>query len=265
MTLDDGQVRHRRFPRTRRRKPCELLRHAREQSTRSPSTRSTMRSGCDRGYLPSSRMPIAIRRLLEQGALTFVIVGAGATGTEISGALAELIRDVMPSRVPGPRRLARQDRARRSRAVRARPVLPESARLRREGAPARRRRAPAGDLGEGGPSGCRGAIGRRDDPDPMRDLGRRPAGGRARLARRPRDGTRRPDRRAAGPHRRRSPAACTRWATSPTSAGARRQRLPSAGFRGPAGRTLGGEEHPGATSTGSSGPASTTTTRASWR
>jgi NADH dehydrogenase len=37
------------------------------------------------------------QRLLEQGALTFVVVGAGATGTEISGALAELIRDVMPS------------------------------------------------------------------------------------------------------------------------------------------------------------------------
>ena len=36
-------------------------------------------------------------RLLEQGALNFVIVGAGATGTEISGALGEMIRDVMPS------------------------------------------------------------------------------------------------------------------------------------------------------------------------
>ena len=36
-------------------------------------------------------------RLLEQGALTFVIIGAGATGTEISGALGEMIRDVMPS------------------------------------------------------------------------------------------------------------------------------------------------------------------------
>ena len=35
--------------------------------------------------------------LLDRGALNFVIVGAGATGTEISGALAEMIRDVMPS------------------------------------------------------------------------------------------------------------------------------------------------------------------------
>jgi len=35
---------------------------------------------------------------IEAGGLTFVVVGAGATGTEISGALADLIRDVMPSR-----------------------------------------------------------------------------------------------------------------------------------------------------------------------
>ncbi|MET0800406.1 MAG: NAD(P)/FAD-dependent oxidoreductase [Actinomycetota bacterium] len=35
--------------------------------------------------------------LLDRGALNFVVVGAGATGTEISGALAEMIRDVMPS------------------------------------------------------------------------------------------------------------------------------------------------------------------------
>jgi NADH:quinone reductase (non-electrogenic) len=35
--------------------------------------------------------------LLERGALNFVIVGAGATGTEVAGALAEMIRDVMPS------------------------------------------------------------------------------------------------------------------------------------------------------------------------
>jgi NADH dehydrogenase len=33
---------------------------------------------------------------VDRGALTFVIVGAGATGTETAGALAEMIRDVMP-------------------------------------------------------------------------------------------------------------------------------------------------------------------------
>jgi NADH:quinone reductase (non-electrogenic) len=35
--------------------------------------------------------------LVERGALNFVVVGAGATGTEVAGALAEMIRDVMPS------------------------------------------------------------------------------------------------------------------------------------------------------------------------
>ena len=35
--------------------------------------------------------------LIDRGALTFVIVGAGATGTEIAGALSEMIRDVMPT------------------------------------------------------------------------------------------------------------------------------------------------------------------------
>jgi NADH:ubiquinone reductase (H+-translocating) len=34
--------------------------------------------------------------LVDEGALTFVIVGAGATGVETAGALAELVHDVMP-------------------------------------------------------------------------------------------------------------------------------------------------------------------------
>jgi len=34
------------------------------------------------------------------GALNFVVVGAGATGVEVSGALAELVHDVMPHRYP---------------------------------------------------------------------------------------------------------------------------------------------------------------------
>ena len=37
-------------------------------------------------------------KLLDQGALNFVIVGAGATGVETAGALADLINDVMPAR-----------------------------------------------------------------------------------------------------------------------------------------------------------------------
>jgi NADH:quinone reductase (non-electrogenic) len=38
--------------------------------------------------------------LIEDGALTFVVVGGGATGVEISGSLSELVHDVMPHRYP---------------------------------------------------------------------------------------------------------------------------------------------------------------------
>jgi NADH dehydrogenase len=38
--------------------------------------------------------------LIEDGALTFVIVGGGPTGVEIAGSLSELIADVMPHRYP---------------------------------------------------------------------------------------------------------------------------------------------------------------------
>jgi NADH dehydrogenase len=37
-------------------------------------------------------------RLIEDGALNIVVVGAGATGVEIGGAMAELVHDVMPQR-----------------------------------------------------------------------------------------------------------------------------------------------------------------------
>ena len=38
--------------------------------------------------------------LIDQGALTFVIVGAGATGTEIAGALAEMVTHTLPDEYP---------------------------------------------------------------------------------------------------------------------------------------------------------------------
>jgi len=38
--------------------------------------------------------------LVDEGALTFVVVGAGATGTEIAGALAEMIAHTMPVEYP---------------------------------------------------------------------------------------------------------------------------------------------------------------------
>ncbi len=38
--------------------------------------------------------------LVDAGAFTFVVVGAGATGTEIAGALAEMIMHAMPMEYP---------------------------------------------------------------------------------------------------------------------------------------------------------------------
>ena len=38
--------------------------------------------------------------LVDDGALTFLVVGGGATGVEIAGALSELVHDVMPHRYP---------------------------------------------------------------------------------------------------------------------------------------------------------------------
>jgi NADH dehydrogenase len=38
--------------------------------------------------------------LVDEGALTFVVVGGGATGVEVCGALSELVHDVMPHRYP---------------------------------------------------------------------------------------------------------------------------------------------------------------------
>ena len=69
-------------------------------STPSRSTRSSTPTGCaprsSRCSTPSQRDP----SLVDEGALTFVVVGAGATGTEIAGALAEMITHTMPVEYP---------------------------------------------------------------------------------------------------------------------------------------------------------------------
>ena len=57
-----------------------------------------MRGGSARRVLDAFEEAERDPSTIEAGGLTFVVVGAGATGTEVSGALADLIRDVMPSR-----------------------------------------------------------------------------------------------------------------------------------------------------------------------
>ena len=68
--------------------------------------------------------------LVDKGALTFVVVGAGATGTEVAGALADLVHEVLPTRFPSLAPAQCSGHHRRRRQGRARAVLAQGARLR---------------------------------------------------------------------------------------------------------------------------------------
>ena len=98
-------------------------------SSRSRSTRSTTPSGCAHESCSCSTTRAQTRDLDRPGALNFVVVGAGATGVETAGALAELAHDVMPHMydnvaVGGARVDPRRPRSRRARAVLRRPRTP---------------------------------------------------------------------------------------------------------------------------------------------
>ena len=117
--------------------------------------------------------------LVEKGALNFVVVGAGATGTEVAGALAEMIRDVMPSEYHD---LAIQ-RAKVTLVDAGHAVLGPFSPT-HTSTPRRRWSETASRFGLGSPSrrsaGPRHAVGRNDHPHEVRHLGRRPHGGPAR-------------------------------------------------------------------------------------
>ena len=141
--------------------------------------------------------------LLDEGALNFVIVGGGATGVEIAGALADLVADTMSVEYRRSRRQRGADPHRRSRSHAARPVLRACPRLRGQGARAQgRAHAP------------RRSPSPRSVPDTSRSPTARSSGldassGAAASWRRPwparrsDPGSRRPDRRARGPDGRR--------------------------------------------------------------
>ena len=143
--------------------------------------------------------------LVEKGALNIVIVGAGATGTEVAGAIAELIRDVLPSEfhdlavddarvimvdlgdaVLGPFSPKAHDYASK--------VLFDLGVELRLGTSVKEIEPRSG-----------GALGRLDDPHPLRRLGRRSEGRTSRPHLGPQTRTRRADRRSARSHRGRSP------------------------------------------------------------
>ena len=105
-------------------------------------------------------------RLIDEGALSFVIVGGGATGVEIAGALADFINHVLPPRVPRPGGPRDADPPRRSRQRAAGAVLGERARVRGEGAPTQRRPAEDGYRASRRSRAGSVRLGRRDRPAP---------------------------------------------------------------------------------------------------
>ena len=99
---------HRRLPGARRRFAAELLPHRRApRSTPSRCTRvehaKPLRTRLFEVFEDADRDPA----LIDRGALNFVIVGAGPTGVETAGAVADLINKVMPCALPRPRRRPR--------------------------------------------------------------------------------------------------------------------------------------------------------------
>ena len=203
--------------------------------------------------------------LVEKGALNIVVVGAGATGTEVAGAIAELVRDVLPSEFHD---LA-VDEARvivvdLGDAVLG-PFSPKAHDYASKVLLGPRGRAPLGDVGEGDRTGPRGAVGRFDDPHALRHLGRRLEGGSARRHLGPQAGTRRADRRRKpdltvadhpGIYAVGDIANIARCAGSP---------VPAAGIGRVAGRKRGGRQHRRGYRRQASREPSTTTTRGSWR
>ncbi len=140
--------------------------------------------------------------LLDQGALTFVVVGGGPTGVELAGALADLIAETMTVEyhhlavsaaqihlvdlghtLLGPFSDSAHDYAAKI--------------LGRKGV-----RLHLGVAVTEVGAGARLARRRIRHPDPLRGVGRRDPGARGRGERRAAAGARRADRGAAGPHRR---------------------------------------------------------------
>ena len=60
-------------------------------------------ASCATTSSPASRPPTPIPPLIDDGALTFVVVGGGPTGVEMAGALSELFDGRAPPRLPAPR------------------------------------------------------------------------------------------------------------------------------------------------------------------
>ena len=220
----------------------EFLRHDRAQR-RTPfrSTRleeaQRLRSRILTVFEDADRDP----KLLERGALNFVIVGGGPTGTEMAGALADMIRGAMMDEYPDLAVKQAQvylvDHGKHCFCG----VFREGPRLCRPDSAAKGSGHTVGHCGEGGGARSCTAFRRHVDSNAHGGLGRRADGlafgGKCRAA----AGARRPDRSAAGSHGgglprciragrfrehscRGGPAACRNWLRLRSSAGSGPQR-----------------------------------------
>ena len=166
-------------------------------------------------------------------------------------------------RVPGARPPS-QGAPRRSRPCPAQDVLRQGACLRGRGPPEGRRRAAPGGRRDQRRPRPRDAVGRIDDPDPLRHLGRRPQGRADRGGLRAAAGTGRPDRRRPGLHGRRAFRACSSSATSPTSR-PRMARRTRSSARSPCRAAVRPPSTSSPRSRGRRPSRSTTSTRGPWR
>ena len=77
---------------------AELLRHARRREALTTAVLGARREEAAHPSLRTVRGSCGPAGAIDKGALNFVIVGAGPTGVETAGALADLVNQVMPKR-----------------------------------------------------------------------------------------------------------------------------------------------------------------------
>ncbi len=183
--------------------------------------------------------------VLDEGALEFVVVGGGPTGVEVSGAIVQMIattmRQAFPAGVVGRAHVTLVDHGETLlKAFAASSGTYAAETLGRDGVALR--------LGVGVAEVGPGHVALSDGSriaHALRDLGWRAPGGPGRRRRRAATGSRRPDRRPAGPDGRRASQAFTRSATSPTSPRPTATAIPQLGSVAQQSGRVGREEHPG--------------------
>ena len=111
-------------------------------------------------------------KLVERGALNFVIVGGGPTGVEVAGALADMLAVTVPAEYQDIDMRCGAHLPARLRRRAAQALLRQGPRLRRQGADGAQGRAPAGHRRQGDRARPRKVLGRGGHGHPLRHLGR---------------------------------------------------------------------------------------------